>query len=128
MVFLKAEAFFNDHSQDDVRLIRRGEKVIPELWLTEFRKAARGDVNGVIATPAKTFALRRSIITRQSGNTGEVSWRLPYAVAQNRGYSDDGIYYQKYTTAGTGPGFAEAAADWAKSKMPQILRESGLTK
>lgn len=152
-MLLSAKAFFDDKTQSNVRLLIRSQETIPAKWLIEYRKAARGAVGGVIATPKKTGALRRSIITRQIGNQAEVSWRLPYARPQNDGRHTVGwpvirnikghnkrdggfgiikggvtYFNYKYTTPGTGPGFARAAYEYANSQLAKIAREEGLTK
>lgn len=140
-MFLSAQAFFENSIPDFNRLLIRAEADMPAEWLRRFRK------NVIPLTPLKTGALRRSIITRQLGGTAEVSWRAPYALAQNEGghtvpRSVKGINpatgrgstiaagyyrYRKYTTPGTGPHYANEAYVRTNSELPQIVRELGLT-
>lgn len=143
-----AKAHFEDAASNIAKLLIRSEQALPAEWLVEYRKAARGAAPGVIAAPRKTGALRRSIITQQIGNRAQVSWRAPYAVAQNegghtvnkpiRGINPNtgkgstimpGYYqYRTYTTPGTGPKFAQAAFQYANNQIPAILRRQGIKK
>lgn len=139
---------FEDAASNIAKLLIRTNTELPREWLVEYRKAARGAAPGVIATPRKTGALRRSIITQQMGPQASVSWRLPYAVAQNEGGHTvnkpirginpatgqgstimPGYYrYRNYTTPNTGPGFARAAFQYANKQVPAILRRQGVTR
>ena len=139
-MFLSASAFFKDGTAKNTRVLIRAETQIPQEFLKRYKK------NVVKLTPKKTGTLRRSIITQAVGNRAEISWRARYAAAQNVGYHTvakrrivniDGKYvtlmpgvysYKKYTTKGTGPGFASAAYKKTQSEMPQVMRELGLTK
>jgi hypothetical protein len=96
----------------------------------------------------RTGALRRSIITQQLGTTANISWRSPYAKAQDEGghtvhkpikgpNKRDGGYgtimpgrykYSHYTTTGTGPGFAMAAFRKTKEEMDEFFTSQGFTK
>lgn len=141
-MFLSAKAFFNNHTEANQRLLIRASTELPAEWLRLYKK------NVVNITPKRTGALRRSIITQQIGTGAEVSWRAPYAAAQNQGghYVPQnvrginpatgrgstikaGYYsYRKYTTAGTGPRFANIAFQKTNSEMPAVARALGLTK
>lgn len=145
---LSAKAHFKDAAANNKKILIRAQTAIPQEWLKSYLKAARGGAPGVVSTPKKTGALRRSIITQAIGGRAEVSWRLPYAVPQNLGGHTvprmvqglnpatgmhstikPGFYrYRNYTTPGTGPGFAQAAYRYANSQLPQITRQTGLTK
>lgn len=139
-MFLSAKAFFENNTDHNIRLLTRAETAIPREFVNLYKK------NVVGITPMKTGALRRSIITRQLGSTAEISWRMPYARAQNEGGHtvsarrviningrfvtlQPGRYvYRNYTTPGTGPRFASIAFQRTQGQMPAKLRELGLTK
>lgn len=140
-MFLSAKAFFENKIPNNNMLLIRAEAAMPLDYIRRYKK------NAVAITPKKTGALRRSIITRAAGDgTAEISWRLPYAQAQNQGFHtvatkrvvnidgqfvtlQPGIYrYKNYTTAGTGPHFANIAFVKTNNEMPEIVRELGLTK
>lgn len=139
-MFLSAKAFFEDGTANNTRVLIRAETQIPQEFTKRYRK------NVVAITPKKSGALRRSIITQAVGNKVEISWRLPYAGAQNVGHHTvarkrvvnlDGKYvtfmpgvyqYRNYTTPGTGPRFASIAYQKTQNEMPQVMRELGLTK
>lgn len=126
---LSAKAYFKDASSNNKKILIRSTTEVPRAWLIEFRKGARGAASP--STPLRDGALRRSIVTQMSDGHGEVGWRSAYAAAQNVGYhtrNGKRIYYRKYTTAGTGKGFARAAFQYANSKLPQIARQTGLTR
>ena len=143
-MFLSAKAFFADGTANNTRVLIRAETQIPQEFTKRYRK------NVVAITPKKSGALRRSIITQAIGNKAEISWRLPYAKAQNVGqhtvdrkrvinigfkapYNNLGYVtlmypYRNYTTPGTGPRFASIAFQKTQSEMPAVMRELGLTK
>ena len=146
-MFLSAKAFFEDGTANNTRVLIRAETQIPQEFTKRYRK------NVVAITPKKSGALRRSIITQAIGNKAEISWRLPYAGAQNVGHHtvarkrvinigfkapynnlgyvtlSPGVYpYRNYTTPGTGPRFASIAYQKTQSEMPAVMRELGLTK
>lgn len=145
-MFLKTQAFFENSIPGNNALLIRAETELPAAFIRRYK------ANVIPLTPARSGALRRSIITRQVGNTAEVSWRSPYAGAQNQGYhtdrsvhfapakgygsNDQGFmtspgtrhYYRHYTTAGTGPHFANTAYKRTVSEIPSIIREMGLIK
>lgn len=145
MAFASAKAFFKDGTANNTRVLIRAQETIPAEFVKRYKK------NVVDITPRKTGALRRSIITQQLGDSAQISWRSPYAKAQNEGghnvrsevrgriRSGDrvgrfgiippGYYrYKNYTTAGTGPRFAFIAFQRTQAEMPAVLRELGLTK
>lgn len=142
MLFVKADVFFQDGTAHNTRLFRRMETEIPRDFVDLYRK------NVVKITPMKTGWLRRSIITQVLGNVGNISWRARYALAQNEGGHSQthtvrganqrdggfgtivpGTYrYSRYTTAGTGPRFANIAWEATQAQMPAKLREKGFTK
>lgn len=136
-MFMSAKAFFEDHSQDNKRILVRAQTALP----AEFAKLYRQKV--VKLTPIKTGALRRSIITQSIGNTAMISWRSPYAAAQNAGghrvrkpikgpNKRDGGFgtimpgYYRYNNGAQG--FADRAFAEAQKDMPAVFRMLGLTK
>jgi hypothetical protein len=139
-MFLSTQAFFENNIPGITNLLIRAETAIPQEFIRRYK------ANVVNITPRKTGALRRSIITRQLGNTAEISWRSPYAIPQNQGFHTvtsrrvvnidgqfvtlmPGVYhYHKYTTPGTGPHFASIAYQKTINEMPAAMRELGLTK
>lgn len=139
-MFLSAKTFFDDNTENNVRLLISAKETIPAEFVKRYKK------NVVKITPKKTGALRRSIITQQVGNTANISWRSAYAGAQNVGghivaerrrINIDGRFvtlmpgyyrYKHYTTPGTGPRFAQIAFEETQKEMPAVLRELGLTK
>lgn len=140
-MFLSAKAFFEDNTLNNRRLLIRAETQIPQEWLKRFRR------NVAPITPMKSGRLRRSIITRQVGNTAEVSWRAPYAAAQHDGGHTQTHYvrginrrdggggtiapgsytYSKFSSQGR-PKFGSIAFRKTNAEMPSIMRELGLTK
>lgn len=122
-MFISAKAFFNESAmRHNNRLLFRAQTALPEEWLKRFRK------NVVDMTPKESGALRRSIITQAIGTEANVSWRMPYARAQEYGGHDYPGQYRVYTTPGTGPHFGRKAFQKTNREMPQLLRELGLTK
>lgn len=121
-MFLSTKVYFDDNTVHNSRLLFRAETDIPQEWLRRFRK------NVVDLTPKDSGALRRSIITQAIGSRANVSWRVPYARAQEYGGHDYPGQYKNYTTPGTGPYFGRTAFQMTNREMPQILRELGLTK
>lgn len=139
-MFLSTQAFFENNIPGITSVLVRAETAIPAEFVRLYKK------NAVAITPKKTGALRRSIITRQVGNTAEISWRSAYAIPQNQGFHTvrekrvvniDGSFvtlmpgtyhYSKYTTPGTGPHFAGIAYQATINEMPAVMRELGLTK
>lgn len=121
MLRMSAKAVFNDHTKDNVALVRRSTRILPELFVVQFRK------NVAPITPKKTGALRRSIITTVSGGVGRIAWRLPYAADQEAGVdSKTGKPYHHWTTPGTGPHFMRKAYAKTYRDMQATLRQLGL--
>lgn len=139
-MFLSAKTFFEDHTAGNNMLLIRGATMLPAEFIRIYKK------NVVKITPMKSGALRRSIITQSLGNEANISWRSAYAGAQNEGghtvaetrrVNIDGRFvtlkpgfyrYRKYTTAGTGPHFANIAYQETVREMPAAARALGLIK
>lgn len=140
-MFLSAKAYFNPARIDLKKdLYRRAETQLPEEFVRNYKR------NVVAITPRKTGALRRSIIANVSGGRAEIGWRIPYAMAQDKGghtvaskrvVNIDGQFvtlkpgfyrYSNYTTPGTGPNFATTAFMATRAQMPLVYRQLGLTK
>lgn len=139
-MFISAKAYFDNKIDYNVTLLRRAETALPEEFVRLYKR------NVVAITPRKTGALRRSIITQALGNTANISWRMPYAKAQDAGghtqsHTVKGINrrdggggtimpgsyrYSNYTTPGTGPHFATTAFKATTAQMPVIYRQLGL--
>lgn len=139
---IRVTAFADDNINRYIRLLVRAETTIPTEYAKRYRK------NVVKLTPKDTGRLRRSITTQAIGTQASITWRAPYALAQNRGghtvkkpirgeNKRDGGYgtikpgfykYTRYTTAGTGPQFAGRAFQKTNSEIPEMLRELGVTK
>lgn len=91
-----------------------------------------------ISTPktpksSKGGTLRRSVLKVVQGLRGEVIWKRVYAAPQESGKirrNGKIIRFRKYTTPGTGPGFAMYAADKVASESVtnRIGRRTGLIK
>lgn len=77
-MFVTARVFF-DGLDRQISLYRQYAGEYPE----EFVKLYKRNVSKI--TPIKSGALRRSIITQVLGNQGQISWRMPYAAAQDAG-------------------------------------------
>lgn len=73
-------------------------------------------------TPKKTGDLRNSVLKRVNGKKAQIRWNRNYAVFQ------ESKQYKNYTTAGTGPHFAENAVMDIVKKSRDIARKSGLIK
>lgn len=142
-MFISAKAYFNPTKLNTtVQLYRRAETELPAEFVRLYKR------NVVAITPRKSGALRRSIITQALGNRAEISWRMPYAMAQDKGGHTQshtvrginkrdggggtimpGSYrYRNYTTPGTGPNFATIAFKATTAQMPAVYRQLGLTK
>ena len=141
-MFISAKVYFDNHIDTNIQLLRRAETALPEEFVRLYKK------NVVAITPRKTGALRRSILTQAIGNTANISWRAPYAKAQDDGghtqsHTVKGINqrdggggtimpgsyrYRNYTTPGTGPNFATIAFKATTAQMPAVYRQLGLTK
>lgn len=121
-MFVSAKAFFKDGTKANNRLLFRAKTELPREWIKRYRK------NVVAMTPKKSSRLRRSIITQSMNGKAEISWRAPYARAQEYGGHDKPGQYKKYTTAGTGRYFGRKAFQMTNKEMPQVVRGLGLTK
>ena len=141
-MFISAKAYFDDNTPKLNALLMRMETDLPQEFVRLYKR------NVVKLTPMKTGALRRSIITQAIGNTANIGWRSRYAKAQNEGghtvpkavrgpntrdggFStiNAGFYsYSRYTTAGTGPRFAQTAMSQTKRDMQAYLKQRGYTK
>lgn len=136
-MFISAKAFFEDNTKNNERLLIRMNDTIPILFISLYKKNAAG------LTPVKSGALIRSIITQAMGNTANISWRSPYAAAQNAGghtvprmvkgpnKRDGGfgiIMPGSYTYSNGAKGFAFKAFQETQKQMPAALREQGFTK
>lgn len=139
-MFISAKVFFDDHTQDNIRLLIRAETELPLEWVKTFKR--------IVAplTPIDTGYLRRSIITQVLGNTATVGWRAPYALVQNYGrhtvdrniitktqYNSGfglipgGRTYTNYVyRKGGGKNFAEKAARLTHNEVPAMWRKIGL--
>lgn len=72
-------------------------------------------------TPQKNGDLHTQIVTRSSGNEATITWEMPYAAYQERGMRADGTHVIKnYTTAGTGPHFAQQSAHTALNSLGRL--------
>lgn len=140
-MFISAKVYFDNHIDTNIQLLRRAETALPEEFVRLYKR------NVVAITPRKTGALRRSILTQAIGNTANISWRAPYAKAQDDGghtqsHTVKGINqrdggggtimpgsyrYRNYTTPGTGPNFATIAFRATTAQMPAVYRQLGLT-
>lgn len=75
-------------------------------------------------TPKDKGELRKNLRKSVSGHKGQIVWSSDYAKFQERGYSSGPI--RKYTTAGTGPHFAENAAKKVGKNFRSYLKKVGL--
>lgn len=105
MLSLKATTDFADnHLAENGRLVLSTGHLIPEQFTQTYRKV----LNARKMVPAKTFRLRRSVRYQVLGNQATIQWLAPYAAAQEAGQAN-GRIFKKYTTPGTGRGFAQTA-------------------
>lgn len=138
---IRVTAFADDSINRYIRLLVRAETTIPTEYAKRYRK------NVVKLTPMDSGRLRRSIITQAIGTQASITWRAPYARAQNEGGHTvrkpikgpnkrdggfgtikPGFYrYTQYTTPGTGPNFAGIAYQKTNAEIPEMLRELGVT-
>lgn len=134
MAFLSANAYFKGDLNREKALIGRVQTAAP----IEFLRLYKG--HAAKMTPkGKTSYLRRSIITHAENGTAQVSWRAPYAMAQN-----DGGHQQRRLVRGPNqrdggfgtikPGFyaytrnanfAGRAFDATLQEMPAVYRQEG---
>lgn len=73
-------------------------------------------------TPKKDGNLRRNIKKMVSGKKGVLSWEADYAKYQERGFTTGKV--RKYTTAGTGKGFAQYGIDQMLKEFPVIATKA----
>lgn len=79
-MYLSAKAVFNDKTKVNTALLIRMETEIPADFTRIYKQ------NALKVTPrGQTNRLVRSIITQATKGRGEISWRAPYAAAQNEG-------------------------------------------
>ena len=71
-------------------------------------------------TPKRDGLLRADVIKRVQGKKGYIMWDKNYAVYQEK------KQYQNYTTAGTGPHFAENAARSVAKNAREYFRKAGV--
>lgn len=71
-------------------------------------------------TPKKLGNLRRDVIRQVLGLSGKVQWQKNYAAIQ------ESKQFKNYTTAGTGPHFAENAAKSLPMQTISIAQKAGL--
>lgn len=79
-------------------------------------------------TPAKSGQLRKNVETsRKAFRKHEARWAMEYAAVQEAG-KRNGSPIRNYTTAGTGSGFAEDAANRVTNDGFKYMRQAGLLK
>jgi len=71
-------------------------------------------------TPKKSGRLRIDVVKRVSGLKGSITWEKDYARKM------EFVQFKKYTTPGTGAGFAKAAISKVIGNTGKIARLSGL--
>jgi hypothetical protein len=71
-------------------------------------------------TPQRTGQLRADVLKQVLGLTGKIIWGKRYAIFQ------EGKQYRNYTTAGTGPHFAENAVRDVVKNSESIAKKVGL--
>lgn len=105
--------------KDNTRLINRDISLKANLFL----RFAADEVIKISKpkTPKKTGELRRSILREVLGLKGKIRWLKNYAVYQER------KQFKNYTTAGTGPHFAENAIKKVVKRTRTIARRVGLS-
>lgn len=71
-------------------------------------------------TPKKTGRLRMDVVKQVLGLNGKVKWGKDYAVYQEK------KQFKNYSTAGTGPHFAENAANAIILLTANVCKKAGL--
>lgn len=71
-------------------------------------------------TPKQFGNLRRNVLKQVIGLTGKITWGQEYAIYQER------KQFSNYTTAGTGPHFAENSVKQATKSPTGAMRKAGL--
>lgn len=78
-------------------------------------------------TPMQMGNLRRDILRQISGLHGKISWVKEYASFQERGARKDGSHrVRKYSTPGTGKGFAKRGIDGAVANIQKTMKTAGI--
>ena len=72
-------------------------------------------------TPKKTGRLRMDVVKQVLGLKGKIKW------GKNYGKYQETKQFKNYTTAGTGPHFAESGASGCVKKTAEVAKRSGLT-
>ena len=76
---MSAKAFFDDHTDDNTRLLHTATNLFPEVYKRVYL------ANASKIAPIRTGALRKSIVTQTLGNKVSIGWRAPYAASVNAG-------------------------------------------
>jgi hypothetical protein len=76
-------------------------------------------------TPMRKGELRKDTRKSVSGSKGTITWSERYAAVQEAG-SRKGVRFTHYTTAGTGPHFAEDAVNKVASDADSYFRKANL--
>lgn len=74
-------------------------------------------------TPRKSGDLRRWVTIQMGNKIAEITWTKEYAAAQEAGMVR-GRPITKYTTPGTGKGYAKKGVDLATAKWTKTLRQA----
>lgn len=74
-------------------------------------------------TPLKQGQLRDNVLSSVAGLKGIIKWGMVYAQYQERGARRDGSHrVRKYTTGGTGKGFAKSTVSQVDRSRVKYLR------
>lgn len=76
-------------------------------------------------TPRREGTLRRSTLKQVVGHRGQIVWKPEYAAAQEVG-TTRGFPIKRYTTPGTGKGYAKKGVEKAILGSEAIMRKVGL--
>ena len=76
-------------------------------------------------TPKKKGELRKDIFKNVSANSGKIQWRERYAATQEAGVIK-GRRIRNYTTAGTGPKYAENAVTKVVRDSVSYMKKAGV--
>lgn len=93
------------------------------LFLREFMEEAHRIAKPI--TPKDKGDLKNQVLKKALGNKATMEWRKVYASVQERG-TIKGSVIRHYTTAGTGPHYAEKGVRGALTKTTQIAKKVGL--
>lgn len=77
-------------------------------------------------TPKKSGRLRSDVLKRAQGKRGVMEWRKGYAGPQERGIVGGRYPVRNYTTAGTGPKFAQKGVLKGVNRTQQIAKRARL--